>query len=184
MHLSRYDVSGGLPMVKRMYAWIDRIRFSVVIAVSIFTVSLCLLQVILRYFTFLSLRPFSWGDEVVRLSSLWVIFLGISIGVRENAHFAVDLFLGKIKTPRFRRVVDLVLNLVVVVTLLVVAYQGAMYTITNFTSFLQNIKISMAWFYASIPVGTLLCVMEYGFLMVYGKGYKSVVLGSDTKSKG
>jgi len=171
-------------MVKSIYTWIDKIRSSVVITVSIFTVALCLLQVVLRYFTFLSLRPFSWGDEVVRLSSLWVIFLGISIGVREHAHFAVDLFLGKIKTARLRRVVDLVLNLVVIVTLLVVTYQGAMYTITNFTSFLQNIKISMAWFYASIPVGALLCVMEYALLMVYGKGYKSVVLGSDTKSKG
>jgi hypothetical protein len=34
----------------------------------------------------------------------------------------------------------------------------------------------MAWFYAAIPVGSLLCLFEYGYRMVWGKSYKQRVL--------
>ena len=148
-------------MARKFYLLFDRIRTVMMVSVSAFTIILCFIQIILRYFTFLSMRPFAWGDEVLRLSAIWVIFLGLSIGVREGAHFTVDLFLNKIQSEKARHVADLSIDILVMAILTLLTYKGAVYTITNTMSSLQNIQISMAWFYASVPVGCLFGIIEY-----------------------
>jgi len=165
-------------MAKSFYVWFDRIRNVILISISSFTVILCLVQVILRYFTFISLRPFAWGDEVLRLCSIWVIFLGISIGVRQNAHFTVDLLLNKIKSPKARKAVDFAIDLIVMVVLVILTYHGSIYTLTNISSSLQNLDMSMAWFYAAIPVGCIFEIIEYAYKIAYGKDYAKEVLPS------
>ena len=165
-------------MGKKLYTALNDIRNVIVVAVVVFTVTLCLVQIVLRYFTFLSARPFSWGDEVVRLTSLWAIFLGMSIGVRENSHFAVDFFVNKIRDPREKHAYKVVLDAVVILLFSVVAYQGMRYAMQNVHSTLQNVDtLSMAWFYAAIPVGACYCIMEYVYRLVYGPEYKTRMLG-------
>jgi TRAP-type C4-dicarboxylate transport system permease small subunit len=131
---------------------------------------------LLRYFTFIELRPFAWGDEVLRLSAIWVIFLGISIGVREGSHFTVDLFLNKIRSGKLRHIADTIIDLVVIVLLGILTWKGYVYTSMNVMSSLQNIQISMALFYAAIPVGCLFELFEYGYKLVYGSNYKLKML--------
>ncbi|MEN6500729.1 MAG: TRAP transporter small permease [Rectinema sp.] len=163
-------------MAKTFYYWFDRIRTLLLVSISSFTVILCFVQVILRYFTFISLRPFAWGDEVLRLCAIWVIFLGISIGIRQNAHFTVDFVLNKIGSPKVRQIVDLAIDSIVVLVLVILTYYGAIYAITNIASSLQNIDISMAWFYAAIPVGCIFEIVEYIYKLAYGKDYAEKVL--------
>ncbi len=148
-------------MHNKAYALFDRLRTAMLVTISSFTVLLCFVQIILRYFTFLSLRPFSWGDEVLRLCAVWVIFLGISIGVKKNAHFRVDFILNKIKSSKIRKTVDSLIDFIVIFALLILTYYGGVYALSNVASSLQNINISMAWFYAAIPVGCLFEVIEY-----------------------
>ncbi len=169
-------------MAKVFYRWLNKIRDYLLIGFSSFTVLLCLVQVFLRYFTFLSLRPFAWGDEVLRLTAVWVIFLGVSIGIRENSHFSVTLFLDKIKSPKARKHVDLLLNVIIIAIFCIIVYEGAIYTFTNTTSLLQNLDMSMAWFYAAIPVGGLLAIIEYIYKIIYGKNYKQILLGNPAGS--
>ena len=163
-------------MARKFYILFDRLRATMMVSISAFTIVLCFIQIILRYFTFISMRPFAWGDEVLRLSAIWVIFLGLSIGVREGAHFTADLFLNKIKSEKARRTVDTVIDLLVMGILALLTYKGFSYTITNTMSSLQNIQISMAWFYASIPVGCLFGIIEYLYKISFGKGYKTRML--------
>lgn len=166
-----------------IYRWVNALRKTLMVSITAFTVLLCLLQVFLRYFTFLSMRPYAWGDEIVRLSSIWVIFLGVSLGIRENSHFAVDLYLNKIHSARIRALVDRLLDGLAIAVFLIVAWQGFLYTSTNVTSMLQNVHISMAWFYAAIPFGSLLCLFEYGYRLVWGKAYKDRILITKNKEQ-
>ncbi len=163
-------------MARKFYLLFDRLRAAMMVSISSFTIVLCFIQIILRYFTFIAMRPFAWGDEVLRLSAIWVIFLGLSIGVREGAHFTVDLFLNKIKSEKARRAVDTAIDLLVMAILALLSYKGFSYTITNTMSSLQNIQISMAWFYASIPVGCLFGIVEYLYKIFFGKEYKTRML--------
>ena len=159
-------------MAKKFYLVFDQVRLATLVSISAFTIILCFAQIIFRYFTFLTLRPFSWGDEVLRLSAIWVIFLGISYGIRENAHFAVDLILNKIKKPTTRHIVDVSIDVIVILILVVLTYEGFLYSITNISSTLQNADISMAWFYAAIPVGCAFGLVEYAYKIAYGGNVK------------
>ncbi len=161
---------------KKIYRFFDRTRTALLVLISSFTIILCFIQIILRYFTFLRLRPFAWGDEVLRLSAIWVIFLGISIGMREKAHFTVDLFLAKIASAKLRHIADTLIDLIVIVLLGILTWKGYVYTSMNVMSRLQNIQISMAVFYAAIPAGCLFELFEYGYKLAYGSDYKLKML--------
>ncbi len=163
-------------MAKIVYRLIDKARTILMVSISSFTIILCFIQIVLRYFTFLNLRPFAWGDEVLRLSAIWVIFLGISMGIRENAHFTVDLFINKIRSPALRRIADLVIDLVVLALLVLLAWKGYVYTSMNVMSSLQNIQISMALFYAAIPAGCLFAILEYVYKLAFGRDYRLKML--------
>ncbi len=163
-------------MAKKIYRFFDRLRTILLVSISSFTIVLCFLQILLRYFTFIKLRPFAWGDEVLRLSAIWVIFLGISIGVRDGSHFTVDLFLNKIRSVRFRRAADTLIDLIVIALLGILTWKGYVYTSMNVMSSLQNIQLSMALFYAAIPVGCLFELFEYGYKLAYGNDYKLKML--------
>jgi TRAP-type C4-dicarboxylate transport system permease small subunit len=147
------------------------------------TILLCLVQIILRYFTFLSVRPFAWGDEIIRLSSIWIIYLGISLGIKENAHFFVDYFLNRIKSKRVLFIIQLITDLIVIGIFMIITIQGFKYALTNINSMLQNINISMAIFYLSIPIGSCFCIFEYILKLIYGSNYSEILLGT-TKKEG
>ena len=164
-----------MAVMRVVYTIIDRIRFLLIVLISAFAVGLCLLQVILRYFTFLSLRPFAWGDEVTLLTTICVIFLASSIGVREKAHFSVTLFESKL-SPKHRAIAEKVTDIISILGLMVIVYYGSRYALTNLTSTMQNANISMAFFYGAIPIGCILMIFEYVLRLIFGDHYKDKLL--------
>ena len=166
--------------MKKLYRALNSIRNWVIIFVTSFTVLLCFLQIILRYFSFL--RQFAWGDEIIRLTSIWAVFLGISIGVRENSHFTVTLLEEHIKNPKVRKYFLMAIDVIVVFVLAVVCYQGIIYTASSTASYLQNVRIPIALFYAAIPVGAAYCIIEYIYKFIYGPSYKEKMLAKEARN--
>jgi TRAP-type C4-dicarboxylate transport system permease small subunit len=164
-----------MTILRAIYTVINKIRFILIALISAFAVALCLLQVTLRYFTFLSLRPFAWGDEVTLLTSICVIFLASSIGVRDNAHFTVTLLEERFQ-PKNKVILKKIINAVCIFGLLVIVYYGFSYAITNTSSTMQNARISMALFYGAIPVGCILMIFEYVLQIILGENYKDKLL--------
>ncbi|MDF1616849.1 TRAP transporter small permease [Petrocella sp. FN5] len=128
---------------------------------------LSLLQIFLRYFSFLGLRLFTWGDEIVRLSSIWVVFLAASLGVKEKAHLSVAFFLEKYLPKKLMVSVQNIASLIVIVTQVFLIYYGSRYALNAVGKTLQNIDMSIAWFYAAIPVGCFYLLMDYILILVY-----------------
>ena len=153
-------------MFSKLYFIFDKIRTVTVISLLTFIVILCLVQVILRYFTPAELTPFAWGDEIMRLTSIWVVFLASSCGARKGAHMTVDFFIDKYFHDKAKFAVKKITLLLVLVILLAIAYYGLTYTIAMKYSMLQNVSISMAWFYSSIPVGIGCLFLEYLLLFL------------------
>ena len=52
------------------------------------------------------------------------------------------------------------------------------------TSFLQNLPISNAWFYAAIPVGCAYLLYEYILILVFGKNPFASSPGEDDNVTG
>lgn len=149
-------------MLKKLYNMVDKARSWAIILLLSSVIILSLVQIVLRYFTSTSLRPFAWGDEVIRLTAIWVAFLAASVGVKNESHLSVEFFLNKFLNPRQLVIAKKAATAIVILALAAVAKEGVTYTLNSRNAMLQNLpQVSIAWFYASIPVGCILLIIEY-----------------------
>lgn len=152
----------------RCYRVFDGLRAVLIVGTLSVIILLAVVQIILRYFTSAELKPFPWGDEVIRLSSIWVSFLAASLGVRSASHLSVDYFVQKYVPPRALRAVRFAATVFVLLVLAVLVWYGVSRTVANIPTSMQNLPISMAWFYAAIPVGSLFLFIEYFLILRHG----------------
>lgn len=149
-------------MLKKLYNMVDKARSWAIILLLSSVIILSLVQIVLRYFTSASLWPFAWGDEVIRLTAIWVAFLAASVGVKNESHLSVEFFLNKFLNPRQLVIAKKAATAIVILALAAVAKEGVTYTLNSRNAMLQNLpQVSIAWFYASIPVGCILLIIEY-----------------------
>ena len=71
------------------------------------------MQIVSRYTDLIP--PYIWTEELARFVFIWMIMLGAMLGVRESAHFDVDIW------PRLGRKADAALRLVANVATLLFA---------------------------------------------------------------
>jgi TRAP-type C4-dicarboxylate transport system permease small subunit len=155
-------------MLKKIYSVISAIREGAIIAALAGMVILCIIQIVLRYFTSASLRPFAWGDEIMRLTLIWVAFLAGSVGVRVGAHLNLDYFMDKLLKPRGRAILEKIILITALASMALLIWYGIRQTYANKDQYLQNIHISIAWFYVAIPVGCFYIFIEYLLILIYG----------------
>lgn len=155
-------------MLKKMYRGLDLLRTAAIVGLLAGIVVLCLVQVVLRYFTSATLKPFAWGDEVIRLTSIWVVFLAASVGVKNGSHLSVEFFIQKYLPPKFIWLVKKLALVVVLCFLGAICWYGSIHVQTTMKSMLQNLPIPMALFYAAIPTGAAFLMLEYFILLIWG----------------
>ncbi|HBF37899.1 MAG TPA: hypothetical protein DDW50_11315 [Firmicutes bacterium] len=156
-------------MLKKIYNVLDRIRMVAIVSVTAFLILLCLVQIIFRYFTFIGIRPFAWGDEVMRLAVIWPAFLAASLGAKEGTHISVTHFIKKYLPEKGTKLVLKIANVLVILVLGYLVYFGTERTVANIPTSLQNLDMSMAWFYAAIPVGCLYLFIDYTLIFIFGR---------------
>ncbi len=156
-------------MLKKIYSVLDGIRMVTIVSVVAFLILLCTVQIILRYFTGLGMKPFAWGDEIMRLAAMWPIFLAASLGAKEGAHISVTVFIKKYLPEKVMKLVLKIANVIVILTLCYLVYFGTERTLSNFQTSLQNLDMSMAWFYAAVPVGCLYLLIDYTLIFIFGR---------------
>lgn len=114
------------------------------------------LQVFVRY---VLQRPlFLWTEEIARFILVWMVFLGIGVGVKNDAHFAMDVLpplLGKRWGSLLRLFNDLCMGLILI--LLVLA--GLRFSYFGLFQNSPNMEILMAWVFAAIPIGGVLALV-------------------------
>ena len=77
----------------------------------ILMVALVFIQVIMRYIFNNSL---SWSEELVRYIFIWQIWLGASVGAKNNDHIRIEIFSNKLK-QKPREALEIVINLMIFV---------------------------------------------------------------------
>ena len=158
-------------MIKRLYWALDKIRSVAIIGMLGYIVVLSFVQIVLRYFTSADLKPYAWGDEIIRLLAIWVAFLAASVGVKRESHLSVQFFMDRFLTRKQMRIAKKCAIAVVMAALAAVTCAGITHVMKNTTNMLQNLPdITIAWFYAAIPVGCFYLLLEYGILLFKKEG--------------
>lgn len=119
------------------------------------------LQVISRY------TPFNlvWTDEVARLIFVWFAMLSIAVAYIENKHLTLDLVYDKLK-PGVQRALTLISNVLTLAVACMIAYTG--FTLLRTVKIQESpiTQLSMAWFYAAVPVGFTV-ISVFGLFRVF-----------------
>ncbi|CAN5679627.1 TRAP transporter small permease [soil metagenome] len=104
-------------------------------------------------------QPAEWSEILIRLSLIWMVFMGIPMAFREGAMVSVDV-LYRWSPPKFRRVLDWVVCGAALALIAVIIWWGWDYALRGRVQSMAGLEsISMFWGYAALPVGAMFCVI-------------------------
>lgn len=113
-------------------------------------------QVFVRYV--LQKPLFLWSEELVRFILIWMVFLGIGVGVKNDAHFAMDV-LPPLLGRRWGLVVRLFNDVCMGAILVLLILAGLRFSWFGLFQYSPNIEILMVWVFISIPLGGALALI-------------------------
>lgn len=165
---------------------LNGIRSVALVVLLVSMMGMCTMNVVLRYLIkgVSFLRPFSWVNEMMQVLAIWVVFLAAGLGVRQDAHVSLESLTEKYLPAKASRILRKAAQVIVIAVLVLLIVIGMQQTIKMRTSFLQNLPISNAWFYAAIPVGCAYLLYEYVLILVFGKNPFAPASGDDDNVTG
>ncbi len=114
------------------------------------------LQVLYRY---VFAQPLQWSEELARYLFVWLSIMGAALALQRKGHFGLDLFY-KMLSSRFRRTVKFPVYLLLGIVIFVILFQGIILVQKTALQESPAMGISMAWAYASLPVGGALMAIH------------------------
>jgi TRAP-type C4-dicarboxylate transport system permease small subunit len=118
--------------------------------------TLGMFQIITR---FVLEQPAEWSEILIRLSLIWMVFLGIPTAFRQGAMVSVDV-LHRWSPPRVKRVLDWIVCIASLALIGVIVWWGWDYAVRGRVQTMAGLEsISMFWGYLALPVGSLFCAL-------------------------
>ncbi|MDD5470682.1 MAG: TRAP transporter small permease [Sideroxydans sp.] len=141
-----------MKLLKRLDEWLIAILLA---AMTLLTFT----QVVMRY-VFNS--GFTWGQELTTILFAFMIFIGISYGVRVGAHIGVDALI-KLFTPKVRRIVSIVAVLFCMLYAGMVIYGSYQYVMKmrKVGIELEDLPIQIWMVRVILPIGFTLLVLRF-----------------------
>ena len=98
-------------------------------------------------------QPAEWSEILIRVSLIWMVFLGIPMAFRQGAMVSVDV-LYRWSKPRMRRVLDAAVSIAAAILMLVILWWGWDYAMRGRVQSMAGLEsLSMIWAYLALPVG-------------------------------
>lgn len=121
------------------------------IAVSVFASVLC------RYVLKLSAM---WVEQYTRYMLIWVVFMASNVLVYKNALMRVD-FADKLWPKAFLKVREGLYTILFIIILCTLTWQGWVQAYSYWGVPVTGLPIDRFWVYLSVPVGSLLMLVQY-----------------------
>lgn len=131
--------------------------FSMLMACAMLVVASALgvFQIVTR---FVLEQPAEWSEILIRVSLIWMVFMGIPMAFRQGAMVSVDV-LYRWSPPRMRRVLDAVVSVAALALMLIVLWWGWDYAMRGRVQSMAGLEsLSMMWSYLALPVGSVFCL--------------------------
>lgn len=108
------------------------------------------IQIVVRYLPV----TVAWTDELSRFLFVWYAMLSIAMSYIEDKHLFLDILYSKLK-PKAQHVLDGISHILVLATAALITWKGMQLLQIVKIQTAPILNISMAWFYAAVPVGFL-----------------------------
>lgn len=145
--------------MKQTFLRIERFTSSLAMAGACFMLvvasALGMFQIVTR---FVLEQPAEWSEILIRLSLIWMVFLGIPVAFRQGAMVSVDVLYRTVPRP-MKRVLDWVVALAALALVLVILWWGWDYAVRGRVQSMAGLEsISMFWGYLALPVGAVFSI--------------------------
>jgi C4-dicarboxylate transporter DctQ subunit len=160
--------------------WIERLEEGLLALLLGVMVSITFMQVIARYIFNYS---FVWALEVTTVLFAWLIFLGMSYGVRVGSHIGVDA-LVKSLGPRTSRIVASIATVLCIAYALIVTVGGYQYVkkMYDVGILMQDVPIEQWIPRLVLPLGYALLAFRFGqVLFRLARGKEVHLLGDEAE---
>jgi TRAP-type C4-dicarboxylate transport system permease small subunit len=128
------------------------------VAMSLLTI-LVLAVLVAVFFRYVLGDSLPWSEEVARYLCVWVGFIGASVALNRRVHIGVEFFVDRLP-PSLKHRVKLAVEFVILGLLLFITWFGIELVFFQIPQRSSALLISMAWPYASVPVGTALMAVQ------------------------
>lgn len=140
----------------KLIKWLDKyFEEYALVFLSAFTVVIIFLQVVMRYVFANSL---TWSEEIARYAFIWMIYIGVSYGVKTKKHLGVDAFTMLFK-KKGQIIISVIANILFLVFALFMAYYG-LEIVLKVTRVSAAMQIPLGWVYAAPVVGFTLTTIR------------------------
>ena len=140
----------------RFERWTTGFAMVAACAMMVIAASLGMFQIVTR---FLLEQPAEWSEILIRVSLIWMVFMGIPAAFRQGAMVSVDV-LYRWSPPKLKRVLDWVVCLAALALIAVIVWWGWDYAQRGSVQSMAGLEsVSMFWAYLALPVGGLFCVI-------------------------
>ncbi|NMW84354.1 TRAP transporter small permease [Peptoniphilus sp. AGMB00490] len=131
------------------------IKFIMILSSAVLAI-VTFLQVIMRFFFKM---PVAWGQDIIRLSFVYLVFLGAAYCLKTNDHLNIDIIFSAIPV-KTSKVLQIIINIILLGFFVFLLIYGIEFSKTGVTQKAPYTAIPMIYYYASIPISAL-------FLIVY-----------------
>ena len=140
----------------RIDRWTTALALGIACVMLVIAAGLGVFQIVTR---FVLQQPAEWSEILIRVSLIWMVFMGIPMAFRQGAMVSVDV-LYRWSPPRVRRVLDWMVCLAALSLILVIIWYGWDYAQRGSVQSMAGLEsVSMFWAYLAMPVGGLFCVI-------------------------
>lgn len=109
--------------------------------------------------------PFSWTEELSRITFMWFCFLGSGFAMKQKAHLGIDFFVNKLGV-KARFVNEIIVNAIIGCFGFILLYHGIQITEIMHKQLSSVMRIPMSYFYAVIPLmGILFLILAVYFFI-------------------
>lgn len=135
--------------------WIDKLLRWYIIMLMAILVALTFIQVVARY---AMSSPFTGTDQLARVASVWLTFMGAAVAVWKNKNIRIETIEQFLPEP-IRKVMFLIFDLLLIVLLVVMSVKAYEVTEMGATQDIIATPFTYAAMYSSILVGSILMLL-------------------------
>ncbi|WP_080843916.1 TRAP transporter small permease [Cytobacillus gottheilii] len=142
-------------MTAKMLLHIRKLTESFVLLMIVLMTMIISYQVISR-FVFNTTPP--WIQPLSLLLMVWIGFIGIAIGIQDNSHIKINLFVEKMP-KKIQTLLNYTQRVLAVLFGLFMVIEGGKFSLSMLSSSIPGLKVPSAVLYIAVPLAGLLIIV-------------------------
>lgn len=149
MHLFIFK---GVESVKTINLALDNFIKFIMASSSLVLSVVTFAQVVSR---FVIKNPIAWGQDIIRLSFVYLVFWGGAYCVKEREHLNIDVLLTSVSVSS-RKIIEIIINVILVLFFIFLIYFGLIFMKSGMTQNAPYLPIPMSLYYFALPSSAIL----------------------------